>query len=180
MSSTSLNSPSSPSRLANSSISSGTRVQLPARRISGRTLFLLRLSYSSIVGVFPSSRTTPAQPRNRVFSCTSYPAPRASIPQAASAFTWVPKVFRISYLLMLLCFRSSVLLGVCPSLAAHSLIAAITSSFVTIFAPLKGLWHRPRPPVQAQLWLSWVEARLPVRFWARRGKDTPAFNLLSL
>ena len=75
MSSTSLNSPSSPSRLANSIISSGTRVQLPARRISGRTLFLVPF----VIFLHPWAPCQFAddlrQPTNNVFSFTSYPIP---------------------------------------------------------------------------------------------------------
>jgi hypothetical protein len=41
--------------------------------------------------------------------------------------------------LMFADLRSSVLLGACPSLAAHSLMAAITSSLVTIFRSVKRL-----------------------------------------
>jgi hypothetical protein len=51
-----------------------------------------------------------------------------------------------------------VLLGACPSLAAHSLMAAITSSLVTIFRSVKRL---PHPGCPADFHKKLVERRHP-------------------
>src|SRR5579864_1615976 len=68
------------------------------------------------------------------------PDPRASSPLASSNCPNVPKCFRTCPLPRVVALRNSAMLGACPSLAAHSCTAAITSSFVMVFSSRVFFW----------------------------------------
>src|SRR6478736_6470504 len=100
------------------------------RPTSGRTLYLLWCSYSVIVGSFFILRTITAQSRNSSSIGTSNPAPKQSRPLSCSASVYVPRYFRIAPILAEgKWLSSSAYLGARPKFCAHSLMAAMMSSF---------------------------------------------------